>query len=151
MSRIVVSIVAALVLLTSGLLGPASAHGAAAMSIQVLSPADPVSVPMNGKIPIHIKVTGIKLDMAAMGRKPVAGEGHYHIYVDCIPPVAYLRNNNLGACWATAAATTSTTFDLATSHVPVRPGPHTLFLALAQNNHVLYRAPVADIVVTVTK
>jgi hypothetical protein len=122
---------------------------AAPMHISVVSPTNPVTVPVNGKIQIQVVVSGVKMDMAAMGRAPVAGEGHYHFYVDCIPSVAYVRNNNLGACWAGATADTNTVFDLATSHVKVTKGTHILLLALAQNNHVLYKAPAADVIFTV--
>jgi hypothetical protein len=87
------------------------------MSIQLLSPTGQVTVPENGKIPLRVRVTGIKLNMNGMGRPNVPGEGHYHFYVDCIPPAAYSRMNNFGSCWAGAVASASTTFDLGASHV----------------------------------
>jgi hypothetical protein len=135
--------------LIAGRVRAATPHKGPALSIRVISPTHPVTVPVDGKIPVQVAVTGIKMDMAAMGRKSVPGEGHYHFYVDCIPSIAYVRNNNLGACWAGATAATMTVFDLSTSHVKVSPGTHILFLALAQNDHVLYRAAPAAVTFTV--
>jgi hypothetical protein len=119
------------------------------MSVRIVSPKGPITVPKDGKIHLKLKFKGIKLNMAAMGRKPVAGEGHYHFYVDCIPSAAYSRPHNFGNCWAGAAAAPSPTFDLASSPFKIAPGTHILLIALAQNNHVLYRANAADIVFTV--
>lgn len=122
-----------------------------ALNIRVLSPTRPVTVSLNGKIPLRLKISGITLDAAAMGRANVPGYGHFHFYVDCIPSVSYTRPNNLGACWAGAAARERTVFDLATSHVKVNPGTHVLLLALSRNDHVLYRAPIASVVFTVNR
>lgn len=121
------------------------------ISIQVLSPTGQVTVAENGRFPVQVRVTGIKLDPAAMGRPNVRGEGHFHFYVDCIPPAAYTRMNNFGSCWAGAVASQNTSFDLSTSRVKVGPGPHVLFVALAQNDHVLYPVPPATIVFRVVR
>jgi hypothetical protein len=119
------------------------------MNIQLMSPTRPVTVARNGKIPLRLKITGITLAPGAMGRRSVPGEGHFHFYVDCIPSVSYTRPNNLGACWAGAAASERTVFDLPSSHVPVKPGTHVLLIALSRNDHILYRAPIASLVFTV--
>ncbi|HZS94525.1 MAG TPA: hypothetical protein VFA78_07000 [Chloroflexota bacterium] len=119
------------------------------MSVQILSPKDPVTVSQNGKIHLKLAIKGLKLNMAAMGRKPVAGEGHYHFYVDCIPSAAYSKPHNFGSCWEGAAAGLNPTFDLASVPVKIPPGTHILLVALAQNNHVLYRANAATLVFTV--
>jgi hypothetical protein len=116
-----------------------------------VSPKQPVTVAASGKIHLKLKFKGIKLNMAAMGRKAVAGEGHYHFYVDCIPSAAYSQPHNFGNCWAGAAASPTVTFDLSTSPFKIAPGTHILLIALAQNNHVLYRANAATLVFTVTK
>lgn len=129
----------------------AAARAVPTPSIQVLSPTTQVTVSENGKIPIRVRVTGLKLDMSAMGRRNVAGQGHYHFYVDCIPPAAYTRPNNFGGCWAGAVASTQAVFDLSTSHVKINPGPHVLFLALSQNDHVLYPAPPASLLFRVVR
>src|SRR5947209_6202238 len=121
------------------------------MSIQLLGPAGQVTVNENGKIPIRVHITGLKLNASAMGRSNVPGEGHYHFYVDCIPPAAYTQMNNFGTCWAGAVASTTTIFDLATSHVKIAPGQHVLFLALAHNDHVLYPPAPAALVFRVVK
>jgi hypothetical protein len=114
-----------------------------------VSPKGPITVTPDGKIRLKLKFKGINLNMAAMGRKPVQGEGHYHFYVDCIPSAAYSKPHNFGNCWAGASATPNATFDLSTSPFKISPGTHILLIALAQNNHVLYRANAADIVFTV--
>lgn len=121
------------------------------MSVHIVSPKQPVTVAASGKIHLKLKFKGIKLNMAAMGRKAVAGEGHYHFYVDCIPSAAYSHPHNFGNCWAGAAASPTVTFDLSTSPFKIAPGTHILLIALAQNNHVLYRANAATLVFTVTK
>jgi hypothetical protein len=115
------------------------------MSIQIVSPTNPVTVKQNGKFPISLKVSGIKLDMAAMGRKNVPGEGHYHFYVDCITANGYV-SGLLSGCWAYSAAATKTDFDLKQSHVKIKPGIHLLLVALARNDHVLYPVPAATLV-----
>jgi hypothetical protein len=120
------------------------------VSIRLLSPTRPVTVPLDGTIPIHVKVTGVTLSAKSMGRKNVTGQGHYHFYVDCIPPAAYTQMNNFGSCWAGAVASERSIFDLSTSHVKIHPGTHVLLIALARNDHILYRAPVATVVFTVT-
>jgi hypothetical protein len=118
------------------------------LSIQIVSPASPVTVKQNGKFPITLKVTGISLDMYAMGRKNVPGEGHYHFYVDCITANGY-SSGLLSGCWAYAGASTRTYFDLKQSPVKINPGTHLLLVALARNDHVLYPVPAATLVFTV--
>jgi hypothetical protein len=146
--RRVLSALAAIIL--AGLISrDSSAAPRAAVSIQLLSPTGAVTVDENGQIPLRVRVTGVKLNMNAMGRKNVAGQGHYHFYVDCIPSAAYSRPNNFGNCWAGAVASERTVFDLSTSHVKISPGTHVLMIALARNDHVLYKAPVADVIFTV--
>lgn len=120
----------------------------APLSIKILSPRDPVTVGPRGSIPITVRVTGMSLSATQMGRSSFPGQGHYHFYIDCIPPDAYSKAD-LSHCWAGATAATSTVFSLATSHVKITKGTHLLILALAQNDHVLYKAPAADIVFTV--
>lgn len=155
MKRVLVTIAAA-VLLCGGLAGltrpaiaaPPAAMNAGMMSIQLTNPMTPYTVSMKGKIPVDVKITGMKLAPAAMGKANVAGEGHYHFYVDCIPADGYTMAD-LGHCWAGAVATQMATFDLATSKVKITPGTHLLLVALAKNDHVLYDAPASAIVFTV--
>jgi hypothetical protein len=121
------------------------------MSIQIVRPTSAVTVEQGAKIPLDLKVTGIKLSMSAMGHKAVAGEGHYHYYVDCIPPNSY-STPTLRGCWAYAGASAGrTSFDLSASHVKIRPGTHMLMVALARNDHILYRVPAANLVFTVLR
>lgn len=118
------------------------------MSIQLTNPMKPVTVAANGKIPVDVQIMGMKVAAGAVGKANVAGEGHYHFYVDCIPADAYTMAD-LGHCWAGAATGMMSTFDLTTSKVKITPGTHLLLVALAKNDHVLYRAPASSIVFTV--
>jgi hypothetical protein len=119
------------------------------MRISIVSPKKPVTVKQNGKFPLTLKVSGIRLDMNAMGRRNVPGEGHYHYYVDCITANAY-QSGLLSGCWAYSATALRTSFDLSQSHIKIKPGTHMLLVALAQNDHVLYRVPAANVIFTVT-
>jgi hypothetical protein len=121
-----------------------------ALGIKLLSPHSVYTVAQNGKVPLHLKITGISLNANAMGRKNVSGQGHFHVYVDCIPPNAYAQGY-LGGCWAGAFATESAVFDLSASHVRIQPGMHMLLIALARNDHVLYPVPSAELIIRVTK
>jgi hypothetical protein len=128
----------------------AAAGAPASPSIQVLSPSRSFSVRENGVVPVTVKVSGVKLDPTAMGRGNVAGHGHFHFYIDCVPADAYTKAD-LEHCWGAASAATTTQFDLSTSHVKVAPGTHLLIIALAQNDHVLYQTPPAVILLTVVR
>ena len=126
-----------------------AARGHAAMAgIQIMSPTGPVTVGMNGKIPVHVKIKGLMLDPKGIGKSPMAGHGHFHYYVDCIPGDAY-KVADIKTCYAAAAASAMTPFDLSKSAVKITKGTHVLLVALANNNHVLYKAPAAAIVFTV--
>jgi hypothetical protein len=116
--------------------------------IQIVTPSSPYTVAAGGKVPLEVQVLHFKLEPRAVGRTPVKGHGHYHFYVDCIPSNAYTQAV-LDRCWAAAAATPVATFDLKTSAVKVKRGVHLLLVALAQNNHVLVRAPAAAVVLIV--
>jgi hypothetical protein len=54
---------------------------AGAPSLRLLSPADGALVPLNWTA-FSIAVTNFTLDPAAINNTPVAGRGHYHIFVD---------------------------------------------------------------------
>ena len=120
----------------------------AARSIQIAAPTGPVSVGMHGKFSVSVKINGLMLDPKAIGKAPVAGHGHYHLYVDCIPSDAYAKAD-IATCYAAAAATPTTIFDLSKSAVKITKGTHVLLVALANNNHVLYRTPASAILFTV--
>jgi hypothetical protein len=117
-------------------------------SIRLLSPIGPLTIKRNGEIPLALQVRGVQMNAAAMGRKSVPGQGHIHLYVDCLPPDAYTAPD-LGRCWAGAVASTAPIFNLAKSAVKVTSGTHLLLIALAQNNHTLYRVPPAELIFTV--
>ena len=88
------------------------------------------------------------LSIILLHKAAVAGHGHYHFYVDCIPADAYAKAD-ISTCYAAAAATPRATFDLSKSAVKIKKGTHVLLVALANNNHVLYRAPASAVLFTV--
>lgn len=150
-ARILIGLAAALLSASAALSAHASPPGAGGLpSIQILSPARSVTVAAGGQIPIRLRVTGMKLSAANIGKRNIPGQGHYHFYVDCIPSDAYARAD-LGGCWAGASGYPQGVFNLATSAVKVRVGTHVLLVALAQNDHVLYRSPPAGLVFTVIR
>ena len=122
----------------------------AGMSVRIVSPSSQVVVKQNGKFSVTLQVMGLTLAAREIGRADVPGHGHYHFYVDCIPRDAYTRPD-MSTCWAGAAATQRAVFDLAASHVKVAPGKHRLIIALAHNNHVLYRASTSALEFVVTR
>jgi hypothetical protein len=150
MKRFILCGVGLLIALATTASGQGVAGAGAAPSIQVLSPQRSVTVRENGVVPIRVKVTGVTLDPSAMGRANVSGRGHFHFYIDCIPADAYTKAD-LAHCWGAAAGASTTQFDLSTSHVKVSPGTHLLIIALSQNDHVLYKAPPAVLLLTVVR
>jgi len=135
---------------TATLLFTVGRAAAGGMSVRILSPSGPVVVRQNGRIRVSLQINGLKLAPNELGRANVPGHGHYHFYVDCIPPDAYTKPD-LSTCWAGAAATPTSVLDLPSSHVKISPGRHRLIIALAHNDHVLYRAPTSELAFTVTK
>jgi hypothetical protein len=91
-----------------------------------------------GVITFRLAISGMKLDAANMGKRPVAGHGHVQYYLNKIPSDAHRRpdKRNLVA----AVATNSYTLSRKTSRVKLPRGRHLLYIALAQNNNVLYNA-----------
>src|SRR5919198_1547318 len=78
---------------------------------------------------IQLRVKGMVLDPKHIGQANVRGRGHIQVYVDRIPSNAYARRNP--------------------THWLGAPGKHKLFVALAQNNSILYRGPAARTTITV--
>lgn len=152
MKRIVV-VTSALGILMSGAVA-FSAHVSAArpnvpaMSIQLTTPTRPVAVGMHGKIPINVRIQGMTLAPSSVGKAAMAGMGHYHVYVDCIPADAYVKAD-ISRCYAQAEVSNAAVFNLAKSMVRVTRGEHLLIVALANNNHVLYNTPASAVPFTV--
>ena len=137
-----------------GVTGRASAahQRMAMMSIQITSPMGPVSVASNGKITLQVSVHGMTFAPNSIGKAPKAGFGHVHFYIDKIPSGGYSVGTVAASPqngWAGYFASDMAVFDLKKSAVKVGKGTHLLLVALAENNHVLYKAPAAAIVFTV--
>jgi hypothetical protein len=118
--------------------------GSPPMSIQLVSPHGPVTVKAGGSIPVTVNVQGVVLAPNEIGRNNVDHHGHYHFYLDCIPADAYTEMD-LSHCWAGADATTRTVFQLNRMPFKLKKGEHLLIIALAENDHVLYKAPAVVI------
>lgn len=151
MKRLLTSLGAAAILATA--LFPVASHAASqhsssrAMSVAILPATGPRTINKAHTVTFHVKVTGITLDARDMGKAAKAGTGHLQVYVDRIPGDAYSKKD-LKHNWLAALA--SPTFALKLS-APVLGGrgTHKIIVALAKNNYVLYRVPVASFTVTV--
>lgn len=109
------------------------------MSVAVLPSTGPHRI--TGKqslVTFHLKVQGLHLDPKNIGGKPVAKHGHVQIYLDAIPADAYTKRDmtNIFA----VAAGVDFSIGVTSAWVKKHAGSHTLLIALAQNNDVLYRA-----------
>lgn len=110
--------------------------------------ARPRTVSVNGSILFTVSVRGLTLDRLHMGGRPVSGRGHLQYYLDRIPAGAY-RSFRDRSTFLGAIGTKEFLFRLKQSAVPFTRGRHTIFIALAQNDYLLYHAPVARVVISV--
>jgi hypothetical protein len=106
------------------LLGPAI-HVA-----ELSDPMQPVTVPTNGKVTLHVSVTGFRLDAHQIGaRANVAGTGHYLVYVQGFDPARPLMN---AVAMGAGASVNVTAAELAKHGV--RSGVYPLYVVLANND-----------------
>ena len=110
--------------------------------------ATPHTVTHGGKIFFYVTVRGIVLDVRHMGRPNRVGHGHLQYYLDRIAPVAY-RRMDVRHTFLAAVGTPDFIFRPAAAPVKILKGRHRILIALAQNNYVLYRAPVASVGIVV--
>ncbi|HEX9709038.1 MAG TPA: hypothetical protein VGB42_03605 [Candidatus Thermoplasmatota archaeon] len=87
---------------------------AGAPSIRITAPSDGSTVPLNWTV-VTVEVANLILDPDAVGGSPVAGRGHWHVFVD-------------GVYISFSATGQAVVADLT-------PGVHTLRVQLHQNNH----------------
>jgi hypothetical protein len=151
MKRLITS-VAAVTILGTSMLFPLVAHAAsrhprASMSVAIVSVSPTLVTAKHATVTFRLRVTGIVLDAVHMGKAHVAGHGHIQLYVDAIPRDAY-THKDLQRHWLASLATTTLTLNLSPAIVG-GAGKHRIFAALAQNNNVLYRVPVASFTITV--
>jgi hypothetical protein len=139
-----------LALLVPGL-GPAPAWAAAtpapAMRISRVT-AQPTTVSLKGSILFTVTVQGLTLDRLHMGARAVPGRGHLQYYLDRIPATAY-RSFRDRSTFLGAIGTSQFLFRLKQSAVRITRGHHIVLIALARNNYLLYRTPVARVSITV--
>src|SRR5205823_1201909 len=69
----------------------AAAQPGSSMSVRILAPKSHVTIAASKPVSMHIKVTGIALDLKHIGKKPVAGHGHIQLYLDKVPSDAYKK------------------------------------------------------------
>jgi hypothetical protein len=120
-------------------------HASGPKTIQVIASTVPHTI-RAGKAPgvltITVKVTGVALDVQALGAAPKDSQGNIQAYLDRIPSVAY-RKTDLRFPWLFQVASPLITFRLPPAVLHAKPGRHRLLLALARNNAVLYNLPPA--------
>lgn len=116
-------------------------------SVSILSPTRPVTVTRkHPAVTFRVKVVGLRLSAAHMGKKPVKNEGHLQVYADRIPADAY-KKKDFRTTWLAALAARKFPLKLATPILT--KGRHKILIALAQDNYVLYKANTASVTVIV--
>jgi hypothetical protein len=147
--------VAASTMLAAAILVPGMSHAAPPppahkMSVAIASVTPTTVIRQNASVTFHLqlRVQGITLDPKNIGKANIPGHGHVQVYVDSIPKDAYARKDPKHWLGAPLAGRTI--------RITVPPaligsrGQHRLFVALAQNNWVLYRGvPAASRTITV--
>jgi hypothetical protein len=90
------------------------------------------NVVVNAKhtVTIKVRIRGLKLAPALVGKKNVAGKGHWHIYVD-----GKLNND--------AVSTSGTT-------KPLQKGVYKVYVTLNDNDHSPLSEPTRSMAITVT-
>ena len=124
---------------------PTPAPSRSAMSVTIESVKPTTVTRKNTSVTFHLAVKGIVLDTAHMGKANVRGHGHIQLYVDRIPGDAYTRSDLKH--WLASLPETTFALNLPPTLVG-GPGKHRIIVALAQNDGVLYRAPVVGITIT---
>lgn len=112
-------------LVAAALAALAAAAGAVAAEpdVRITSPAEGATVPLNWTL-VGVEATDFVLDPAAIGQAPAAGRGHYHVFLDGV----YLYYSA----------------DDAALVKDIGAGPHTVRVALYNNDHTPIDPPVWD-------
>jgi hypothetical protein len=127
--------------------GPSSTASTPAMSVAIVSVKPATVTAKQATVTLHLRVKGIFLDATHMGKANVGGHGHIQLYLDRIPSDAYVRKD-LTQHWLGAVAATTIGLNLPPAVVG-GAGKHRIIAALARNDDVLYRVPMADTTITV--
>ena len=102
--------------------------------------AHPIVIPASGSVSFHVSVDGFKLSVANMNKKEVAGEGHYHLYIDSIDPAQPFAH--YVSCFCDPPVTQpGLSFTITAAQLAKRPGVgpglHTMYVTLNTNFHTL--------------
>jgi hypothetical protein len=102
--------------------------------------AHPIIIPATASVTFHVSVRGFTLNLANMNKKEVAGEGHYHLYIDSIDPAAPFAH--YVSCFCDPPVTQpSLSFSITAAQLAKRPGVgpglHTMYVTLNTNFHTL--------------
>jgi hypothetical protein len=148
MRRSFTAVAALMVLSLTVLLCPSDpARAAPTMRVRILPSSGPHTVGTRTLVTFHLKVFGIKLDPAHVGKLRVAGHGHIQMYLDRIPKDATKVKDMTGVVAVVAATNFSIGFTR--SWLRIHAGWHRLVVALARNDDTLYPVPPALFPVTV--
>jgi hypothetical protein len=118
------------------------------MSVKVLANSGPSTIA--GKqtlVTFHLQVHGLHLDPQHIGKKSAPTHGHIQIYLDSIPADAVTKMDMKNIFAVVGGQDFS--IGVTPAWVKKHPGKHTLLIALAQNDYVLYRAKPASFAITV--
>jgi hypothetical protein len=113
-------------------------------TVSILSPHSPLTIAINKSLTLKLKVTGITLSAAHIGKKASGKEGHIQVYLDAIPKDAY-KKADLKQHWLASVAATSFPMKLTSGVLGGKKGSHKLLVALAKNNNILYVGKVATL------
>ena len=149
MKRFLISIGLAVVLagVSSPIGNSFAAANQASMGLHIVAPTSAITMTATKPVSMHVRVTGLTLDVRHIGKAAVPGKGHIQIYLDKISPAAYTKGNSQNLVIVVGSSTFS--FQVSKQWTKLHRGNHRLILALAQNNNILYRAPTASVAVTV--
>lgn len=109
-------------------------------SIRIISPRNGATV--HGTFPLNVRVRGFHLSCALFGKPDLTGYGHWHINVDTMHSPMMGMATMLGMSCAHS-------FQVNT--IGLKPGKHTFFAYLADNQHAAMMKPgtVAQVTVNV--
>jgi hypothetical protein len=109
--------------------------------------AHPIMILTSGIVTFHVAVRGFTLSVANMNKKEVAGEGHYHLYIDSIDPSQPFAH--YVSCFCDPPVTQpGLSFSITAAQLARRPGVgpglHTMYVTLNTNFHNLVGPVTGD-------
>jgi hypothetical protein len=107
--------------------------------------ANPKTVSIDGSLTLTVNPKNFVFSADNVGKKPVLGQGHYHIYIDTQDYNDTSKYVGLGT-----SEVNTIQFGQGEDQVNITPGKHTLVVMLANNNHTEYDpATMATVEITV--